>query len=99
VEGSVRALESEKRQDPAREKFFAEFEASMAYVVNITARAERDLSPSTTDINATDSAAGRNGIWALWQDSQLRTKPNGAPAARESSNCDTCSSLQPHAIG
>jgi toxin ParE1/3/4 len=56
----------------------------MAYVVNITARAERDLAHLYEDINATDSAAARK--WYLGLTSKilsLERKPNRCPVTPE----------------
>ena len=56
----------------------------MAYVVNITVRAERDLTHLYEDINATDSAAARK--WYLGLTGKILSlgrKPNRCPVTRE----------------
>ena len=56
----------------------------MAYVVNITARAERDLTHLYEDINATHSAAARK--WYLVPTGKILSlgrKPNRCPVTRE----------------
>jgi plasmid stabilization system protein ParE len=56
----------------------------MAYVVNLTARAERDLTHLYEDINATDSAAARK--WYLGLTGKILSpgrKPNRCPVTPE----------------
>jgi len=63
--GSYRAWRREKRQDPAREKVFAEFEAEHGIRSLTSLPARTRPFPPLRDINATDSAAGRKWYLAL----------------------------------
>src|SRR5712692_9080697 len=83
--GSVRAWRTRKKARPGpRKSSSPSSKPSMAYLVNITARAERDLAHLFKDINATDSAAARK--WYLGLAAKILSlgrKPSRCPVTRE----------------
>jgi toxin ParE1/3/4 len=59
----------------------------MAYVVNVTPRAERDLSDLYYDINAEESDSALNWYWDLKKAIlSLEESPNRCPATRENAS-------------